>query len=87
MVLALKMMFSPHRTDWLGVLASDAAITTAWVYIPLCIACCFPLLSHVKAARTEASEILRTVLWLALFGVCVLYTISSTYNPFIYFRF
>ena len=85
--LALKMMFSAHRTDFLGVLRANAAITTAWFYVPLCIVCCFPLLSRVKAAKTQTSESVRTLLWLALFGICILYTISSTYNPFIYFRF
>ena len=85
--LALKMMFSLHGTDWLGVLTSNAAITMAWFYVPLSLACCFPLLSYVKPARTQTGEIVRCAFWLALFIVCIMYTISSTYNPFIYFRF
>ena len=85
--LALKMMFTVHRTDWLGVLASDATITIAWFYVPLSILCCFPLLSLVKPAKTQAAEILRYAFWLGLFGICIMYTISSSYNPFIYFRF
>ena len=85
--LALKMMFSLHRTDWLGALASDAAITAAWLFVPLCLLCCFPWLSRMKPTETPAAEMLRCVLWLALFGVCIMVMISSTYNPFIYFRF
>ena len=85
--LALEMMFSLHRTDWLGVLASDAAITAAWLFVPLCFVCCFPWLSRIRPAETPAAEVLRCVLWLALFGVCIMVMISSTYNPFIYFRF
>lgn len=85
--LALEMMFSIHRTDWLGVLTSNAAITAAWFYVPLSLVCCFPWLSHIQPAKTEASQNLRYVFWLILFGICVMYTISSTYNPFIYFRF
>ncbi len=85
--LAMKMMFTWHGTDWLKVLASDAAITTAWLYVPLSFICCFPLLSHVKPAKTRTAVMMRYALWLGLFGICVMYTISSTYNPFIYFRF
>ena len=85
--LALKMMFTLHGTDWLGVLAADAAITTAWLYVPLSVICCFPLLSHVPPARSRTGAILRDALWLALLGVCIMYMFSSTYNPFIYFRF
>ena len=85
--LALKMMFSLHRTDWLGVLASDAAIMAAWLFVPLCFVCCFPWLSRIRPAETPTAEMLQCVLWLALFGVCIMVMISSTYNPFIYFRF
>ena len=84
---ALRMMFSLHRTDWLGVLASDAAITTAWLYVPLSIICCFPLRAHIRPAKTHAESVVRDLAWLGLFGVCIMFTISSTYNPFIYFRF
>ena len=83
----MKMMFTWHGTEWLKVLASDSAITTAWFYVPLSFICCFPLLSHVKPAKTRTAVMMRYALWLGLFGFCVMYTISSTYNPFIYFRF
>ncbi len=85
--LALRMMFTVHITDWLGVLASDAAITRVWLYVPLGLACCFPLLSYVRPAKSVVASLLRDVLWLGLFGICIMFALSSTYNPFIYFRF
>lgn len=83
----LRMMFSVMPTDWTGVLAADAAITTAWLYVPLGLVCCFPLLSYIPPARYRVTAVLRDVLWLWLFGVCIMFVLSSTYNPFIYFRF
>ena len=87
MGFALRMMFSSHPTDWLGVLAADTAISTAWLYVPLGLVCCFPLLSYIPPARSHVTAVLRDVLWLGLFGVCIMFVLSSTYNPFIYFRF
>ena len=83
----LRMMFSVMPTDWTGVLAADAAITTAWLYVPLGLVCCFPLLSHIPPAGSRVATVLRDMLWLGLFGVCIMFVLSSTYNPFIYFRF
>lgn len=83
----LRMMFSVMPTDWTGVLAADAAITTAWLYVPLGLVCCFPLLSYIPPARSRVTAVLRDVLWLGLFGACIMFVLSSTYNPFIYFRF
>lgn len=83
----LRMMFSVMPTDWTGVLAADAAITTAWLYVPLGLVCCFPLLFHIPPAGSRVAAVLRDMLWLGLFGVCIMFVLSSTYNPFIYFRF
>lgn len=47
----------------------------------------FPLLDRVKPASRRWQELIRCGLWLLLLLVCVMFTISSSYNPFIYFRF
>ena len=85
--LALRMMFIPHATDWLGVLAANGAVTAAWLYVPLGLVCSLPLLSHVKPARSTGGELLRYLFWLGLFALCLIDVLSASYNPFIYFRF
>lgn len=88
MLGALRMMFAFPATDWVGTVAADASILYAFLCIPLGLLCMFPLLrrfkwKHDTAVRTAASHIL----YLLLAVICVVFIISSSYNPFIYFRF
>ena len=80
---ALEMMFVPHSTDWTAAIAADAGILKALVYLPLGAVCCLPLLPK----KIEKRTLLANVAALLLFGVCLIYILSSSYNPFIYFRF
>lgn len=84
---ALKMMFFPRGTAWLDMIAADGDITRAILYVPLGLICMFPLLGKVRPAASHWQELVRCGLWLLLLLVCVMFTISSSYNPFIYFRF
>ena len=51
--------------------------------------CCLPVFSHLQetASRHRWLNILLNVWLLALLVLCIMSLASSTYNPFIYFRF
>ncbi len=80
---ALEMMFVPHSTDWTAAIAADAEILKALVYLPIGAVCCLPLLPKKIGKRT----LLANAAALVLLGICLIYILSSSYNPFIYFRF
>lgn len=84
----IARMFTFTRTDWLGVVSSDLDIYKAFIWIPLGILFTFPVINY---SRSESGGILSTtveyVLYLVLFIACVIFLLSTTYNPFLYFRF
>ena len=84
---ALGMMFSLSPTDFGAVVAANADILTAFVYIPLGIIFMLPVYQKIKPAKSTAGLIIRNVCYIVLLLICITYTLSSTYNPFIYFRF
>jgi hypothetical protein len=43
--------------------------------------------SGATAQYTKLSLTIQTLVCLAMFGLCTVYVLSGTYNPFIYFRF
>ena len=87
MALALRMMFTPHATQWLEMFASEISITRAYLFIPLGLICSLPLRKLFKPAKTAFGELLYSGTLALILGICVMYTVSSGYNPFIYFRF
>lgn len=87
MALALRMMFTPHATRWLDMFASEISITRAYLFIPLGLICSLPLRKLFKPAKTALGELAYSGALAVILGICVMYTVSSGYNPFIYFRF
>ncbi len=86
MLHALKMMFTYQRTDLIGALVSSSSIWYGLIYLPLGILFSFPWLKH-KRKTGNMMLIMENIIYLLLFFICVTYIISSSYNPFIYFRF
>ena len=82
---ALGMMFLPHATSWSAVVSANASILKAVVYLPLGILCCLPILK--KPCQTTFGTVVANLAATALFFLCIVYVLSSSYNPFIYFRF
>ena len=90
MQTALSMMFTLQRTDFLGVVAADSGILTALLYLPAGLVFMAPLRKHPKCSavrRTNAGIISENLGYWLLLAVCIVYILSSSYNPFIYFRF
>lgn len=87
MAAALKMMFSPVSTDWVGVISANSNILYALLFIPLGVLCMFPWAKKLPKPQSAGVVLLYNVGALALFALCLVFIFSSTYNPFIYFRF
>ncbi len=88
MLHALKTMFVYTSTDWAVVLGSDISIFSALFFLPVSILFCFPIAHKCKIKDdTIVKASFINVAYVALLAFCILYIISSSFNPFIYFRF
>ena len=83
----IKIMFSFIPTDLSGAVAANSDILKGIFYIPLGLICMLPIYPKLKKAESKAALCVSNVLYILLLAVCIMFTLSSTYNPFIYFRF
>lgn len=86
MLMALRMMFCFQKVDWLGVLSSDSSIFYGLLYIPIGLIFSVPWKKEEKI-NTLVGILFEYAYLAVLFLICLIYIISSSYNPFIYFRF
>ena len=84
----LKSMFLPTAATtapgyWLGLLTDNALV------LLLGLVCATPLPGKFFAEEPKNSGtlLIRSILLCGLFALCVIYLISNTFNPFLYFRF
>ena len=84
---ALAMMFSLRPTDFVGVVAADSGILTAMAYLPVGLVCMLPLKNCLPKTKSPAAAVVEDLGYWLLLAVCIVYILSSSYNPFIYFRF
>ena len=82
---ALSQMFSFRFTSISSAVIENAEILYGLIYIPLGIICMLPLKNKINLHKIP--DIILNLLSLILFGVCIVFILGSTYNPFIYFRF
>ncbi|MBO4954463.1 MAG: MBOAT family protein [Clostridia bacterium] len=87
MSFALQMMFKGVPTDWVGVISANSNILYALLFMPLGILCMFPWAKKFPKPQSAGLTLVYNVGALALFALCLVFIFSSTYNPFIYFRF
>lgn len=83
----LKIMFTFPATKWMGVLSADATLLQGLIYLPLGIVCSLPIFKKIKWGNGVFATIVSYGLYAALALVCVIFLLSNSYNPFIYFRF
>ena len=84
---ALKTMFGGLPADLAAVVAADTEILRGFIFIPLCFVCIFPVKKLLDKLDETPAAILSTLIYLALFILCICLCIAEKYNPFIYFRF
>ena len=87
----LKTMFSYKFTDWSALLSADISVMKGFVFIPIAILSAFPIIkTHKNVFIKKDSRILNIltdICYIILLALCIAFIISSSYNPFIYFRF
>lgn len=86
MTNALVMMFNGTPTNFSAMLAANTEIMLSLVYIPLGLVFMFPI-CRKKTYTGFVALAVENVVYLALFVLCIVYVISSSYNPFIYYIF
>ncbi|MCF0143477.1 MAG: hypothetical protein HUJ75_08890, partial [Parasporobacterium sp.] len=84
-------MFAAGRTG-AAAFADDAFlryIDSVKILLPAAVILCTPFAKWVsgKCRDGAVKTIVRGVLTLAIFALCVILTVSGSYNPFIYFNF
>ncbi len=95
---ALAMMFRFAPTDFAGMLAADTSLVMGLLYMALGLVFSFPVgrwlgqwkakgLGRAPGLVRAGAAAAENLFYLGLLGLCVVYIISATYNPFIYFRF
>ena len=87
-IYTIKMMFVYQATNWNEIFASNSTFWYAIIYIPLGLICSFPWIKNKTIyEKLDKFGVLSSAGYLLLFFICIVYIISSSYNPFIYFRF
>ncbi len=90
MQTALSMMFSFRPGNFVDIVAADSGILTALLYLPFGLVFMLPVGKWLKfrpLQGTKAGAVLEDAAHGVLLIVCIVYILSSSYNPFIYFRF
>lgn len=84
----LSTMFSASETNWTALYAGNAQISKYLLFLPLAVLFSFPVAKKIKISNNSAVEaVFVNGFYLVLIAVCIMFIISSSYNPFIYFRF
>lgn len=83
----LSGMFVYTPTDWRALLSLDASVCSKAAALPFALLFSFPLPGkHAKAEEGLWSAAVNGA-YLALLCVCVMFIISTSFTPFIYFNF
>ncbi|MBR4992326.1 MAG: MBOAT family protein [Clostridia bacterium] len=87
MLGALQWMFTPHATVWLKVFTTNTDILFALLWIPLGLLFMLPVGKKLKLGDSLPAEVLSMAVHGVLLLLSIIFILSSSYNPFIYFRF
>ena len=84
---ALARMFSFTHVALSQSLAADVSIVPPLLWMLPALVFSTPVCRRVHLGESCGAEIVRNVVCLALLAVCIVFSVSATFNPFIYFRF
>ena len=89
LVYNFKNMFIITSSDWQTLAANNLSSFNFILYLIPAIIFSFPVYKKLekKAQEKYSYTILENIIILFLFGLSIMFLVSSTYNPFIYFRF
>lgn len=85
----VRTMFAFRKTDWVTILASNLSIFTSVLFIIPAFVFSFPIVKkiQIKYDNNKFYQLLSNIVIIGLFIWCIVFLTSSSYNPFIYFRF
>ena len=84
---ALHVMFRWQATDWPRVLTANSDILLGILWFPLAFLFSFPVWKKLPRPKGWKGALAADLGYGILLMLCILYILSSSYNPFIYFRF
>ena len=84
---ALARMFRFTHVALSQSLAADVSIVPPLLWMLPALVFSTPVCRRVHLGESYGAEIVRNVVCLALLAVCIVFSVSATFNPFIYFRF
>ena len=84
---ALARMFRFTHVALSQSLAADVSIVPPLLWMIPALVFATPVCRRVHLSESYGAEIVRNVVCLALLAVCIVFSVSATFNPFIYFRF
>ena len=79
---ALFTLFDFSKTNWSGAILDNTSMLWGALFVPIGILAMTPAFKKVRLKNW-----LLNILTVILFGICIIFIISSDFNPFIYFRF
>lgn len=83
----LKALFIPSGASAIKVLASNSNLVPSLISFPFAVVFAFPVAKKLIEGKGVVVTLVREVICVVLLGFCIISLLSSTYNPFIYFRF
>ncbi len=84
---ALQKMFLFTPSSWAALLNFDTSVCFKLLFIIPGLVFSFPVLKKLRLPSGAVGALASAFLYADLFAVSIMFIISSSYNPFIYFRF
>ncbi len=82
----LASMFVYRPTDFTALVMADSSVANAALYLPLALVLAFPVVRELKK-RVRVPEAALNLCCLLLMALSLAAIVSSSFDPFIYFRF
>ena len=91
LILVIKKMFSFNNTNFVTLFNNNAMLISTVPYIILGIFLSLPIDKWFKEKVDKSNSVILTLIedliLGVLFGISIMFLVSNSYNPFIYFRF
>lgn len=91
LILVIKKMFSFNNTSFVTLFNNNAMLISTIHYIILGIFLSLPIDKWFKEKVDKSNSVILTLIedliLGVLFGISIMFLVSNSYNPFIYFRF
>lgn len=84
---AVRIMFTVPTGSFEDIVAQEAFIFYHLLYIPIGLVCMLPIAKRLPKSESIPMQIVSYGIHFALLILSITFIVSSSYNPFIYFRF